>query len=245
MAKADPRGGVVRITVFEEPSDEELRRVRAGEPKPDMKPVAERLVFRKPGEALNLGYSVKGASGPGKRGRTRHHRDRREGQPGGGGPLRGRGQLGCGARREGPAPDDALPHRRRDHHARRTRARRLPPDRPPPGGRRARPRAGHAGLAAVRRADAIGLRSPANRAHGGVPEPSRHQRAVFGLDRPGRAPRTAAATGDVLAGVRRRQEGSRHGAVPRSPPRMPIARRRRGPRSWPRRWTRPAPKRGN
>jgi hypothetical protein len=65
MANADPRGGVVRITVFEEPSDEELRRVKAGETPPDMKPVAERLVFRKPGEALNLGYSVKGASGPG------------------------------------------------------------------------------------------------------------------------------------------------------------------------------------
>ena len=39
--------------------------MKAGESKPDMKPVAERLVFRKPGEALNLGYSVKGASGPG------------------------------------------------------------------------------------------------------------------------------------------------------------------------------------
>ena len=30
-----------------------------------MKPVAERLVFRKPGEALNLGFTVNGARGPG------------------------------------------------------------------------------------------------------------------------------------------------------------------------------------
>lgn len=47
MAGNDPRGGVVRITVFEE-GDENL----------DLKPVAERLVFRKPGEVLNLAWSV-------------------------------------------------------------------------------------------------------------------------------------------------------------------------------------------
>ena len=52
MAGNDPRGGVVRITAFEE-----LPEV-AGEPKPDLKPVAERLVFRKPGEVLNLAFAV-------------------------------------------------------------------------------------------------------------------------------------------------------------------------------------------
>src|SRR5262249_40908235 len=48
MATPDPRGGVVRITVYEEPAEE------PGQPKPDLKPVAERLVFRGPGEMLNL-----------------------------------------------------------------------------------------------------------------------------------------------------------------------------------------------
>ncbi len=60
MAGTDPRGGVVRITAFEELTEQ------AGEPKPDLKPVAERLVFRKPGEVLNLGFaatSVGGAPG--------------------------------------------------------------------------------------------------------------------------------------------------------------------------------------
>ena len=50
MANTDPRGGVVRITVFEEPPEAELGEARSG-PKPDLKPVAERLVFRRPGEA--------------------------------------------------------------------------------------------------------------------------------------------------------------------------------------------------
>jgi hypothetical protein len=55
MANADPRGGVVRITVFEMPMDE-----AEGEDglKPDMRPIAERLVFRKPGEALNLSFTT-------------------------------------------------------------------------------------------------------------------------------------------------------------------------------------------
>jgi hypothetical protein len=48
MGGPDPRGGVVRITCFEEPEEQ------PGLPKPDLKPVAERLVFRKPGEVLNL-----------------------------------------------------------------------------------------------------------------------------------------------------------------------------------------------
>lgn len=65
MASADPRGGVVRITVFEEPADDALGDGKAG-PKPDLKPVAERLVFRKPGEALNLSFTTNGASAPGR-----------------------------------------------------------------------------------------------------------------------------------------------------------------------------------
>jgi hypothetical protein len=47
IAGADPRGGVVRVTAFEEPED-------GG----DLKPVAERLVFRKPGEVLKLDCAV-------------------------------------------------------------------------------------------------------------------------------------------------------------------------------------------
>ncbi len=48
MAGNDPRGGVVRITVFEE-----------GDEKQDLTPAAERLVFRKPGEVLNPTCSVR------------------------------------------------------------------------------------------------------------------------------------------------------------------------------------------
>ena len=48
MGGADPRGGVVRITCVRG------TREKLGEPKQDLKPVAERLVFRKPGEVLNL-----------------------------------------------------------------------------------------------------------------------------------------------------------------------------------------------
>jgi hypothetical protein len=51
MADTDPRGGVVRITVFEEPA-------QPGAARSDLKPVAERLVYRKPGELLNLSYSL-------------------------------------------------------------------------------------------------------------------------------------------------------------------------------------------
>lgn len=45
MAGPDPRGGVVRITAFEELDEQQ-----------DLKPVAERLVFRKPGEVLKLAF---------------------------------------------------------------------------------------------------------------------------------------------------------------------------------------------
>lgn len=54
FANPDPRGGVVRITVFEELPEE------PGQPRPDLKPVAERLVFRRPGEVLNLTVSPQG-----------------------------------------------------------------------------------------------------------------------------------------------------------------------------------------
>ncbi|MCS6864416.1 MAG: zf-HC2 domain-containing protein [Gemmataceae bacterium] len=47
MANRDPRGGVVRITAFEERDD---RR--------DLQPVAERLVYRKPGEWLKLAFTA-------------------------------------------------------------------------------------------------------------------------------------------------------------------------------------------
>lgn len=57
MANSDPRGGVVRITVFEEPAEH----LDAKEDKrPDIKPIAERLVFRKPGEALQLSFKATG-----------------------------------------------------------------------------------------------------------------------------------------------------------------------------------------
>ncbi|MBM3980840.1 MAG: hypothetical protein FJ304_11250 [Planctomycetes bacterium] len=56
MAGPDPRGGVVRITCFEEPEE------RPGAPKGDLKPVAERLVFRKPGEVLNLAITTSSAN---------------------------------------------------------------------------------------------------------------------------------------------------------------------------------------
>lgn len=52
MANTDPRGGVVRITVFEEPENP------AGEAKADLIPMAERLVFRRPGESLNLSFEA-------------------------------------------------------------------------------------------------------------------------------------------------------------------------------------------
>ncbi len=52
LAGADPRGGVVRVTVFEDPEQV------VGQPKEDLKPVAERLVFRSPGEGLNLSFTT-------------------------------------------------------------------------------------------------------------------------------------------------------------------------------------------
>ncbi len=59
MPANDLRGGVVRITVFEEP--EEI----AGEPKADLKPVAERLVFRRPGESLNFNFTTESRTSEG------------------------------------------------------------------------------------------------------------------------------------------------------------------------------------
>ena len=59
MAGDDPRGGVVRVTVFEEPAEV------PGEPKPDLRPVAERLVFRKPGDLLNLELAANGVPADG------------------------------------------------------------------------------------------------------------------------------------------------------------------------------------
>jgi hypothetical protein len=55
MAGTDPRGGVVRVTVFEEPDE-------AADAKADLIPVAERLVFRKPGEVLDLKFAANGAA---------------------------------------------------------------------------------------------------------------------------------------------------------------------------------------
>jgi hypothetical protein len=54
LANGDARGGVVRITVFEELPEE------PGQPTPDLKPLAERLVFRRPGELLNLNVALAG-----------------------------------------------------------------------------------------------------------------------------------------------------------------------------------------
>ena len=48
LATPDPRGGVTRITVFEQPT----------EPNAGLVPVAERLVFRTPGETLNLALTA-------------------------------------------------------------------------------------------------------------------------------------------------------------------------------------------
>jgi hypothetical protein len=59
MANADPRGGVVRITVFEEPPEQTDA---VGATKPDITPIAERLVFRKPGESLQLAFTTTGTS---------------------------------------------------------------------------------------------------------------------------------------------------------------------------------------
>ncbi|MDY3562348.1 hypothetical protein R5W23_003814 [Gemmata sp. JC673] len=52
MAGSDPRGGVVRVTAFEEVD------AKNDPDRPDLKPVAERLVFRRPGEVLNLSLAV-------------------------------------------------------------------------------------------------------------------------------------------------------------------------------------------
>jgi len=52
MAGTDPRGGVVRITAFEELDETQ-----------DLRPVAERLVFRKPGEVLKLAFTTSSAKG--------------------------------------------------------------------------------------------------------------------------------------------------------------------------------------
>ncbi|MBA4186894.1 MAG: hypothetical protein C0467_02630 [Planctomycetaceae bacterium] len=52
LANADPRGGVVRVTVFEDVDQV------VGQPKEDLKPVAERLIFRRPGDGLNLSFTT-------------------------------------------------------------------------------------------------------------------------------------------------------------------------------------------
>ncbi len=57
MAGSDPRGGVVRITAFEEVETKDI------DAKPDLKPVAERLVFRRAGEVLKLSLAVSPADG--------------------------------------------------------------------------------------------------------------------------------------------------------------------------------------
>lgn len=54
----DPRGGVTRVTVFEQPTG----------PNQDLAPVAERLVFRKPGEILNLTLDASSSGEPFSRG---------------------------------------------------------------------------------------------------------------------------------------------------------------------------------
>ncbi len=56
MAGTDPRGGVVRVTAFEEVDAK-------GADATDLKPVAERLVFRRAGELLNLALAVSPAAG--------------------------------------------------------------------------------------------------------------------------------------------------------------------------------------
>ena len=53
---ATPLGGVTRITVFEEPE-------AVTEGRTDLKPVAERLVFRQPGHSLKLSASITRANG--------------------------------------------------------------------------------------------------------------------------------------------------------------------------------------
>ena len=59
MVNSDPRGGVVRITVFEEPLEQADGIAEAKpETKPDIKPIAERLVYRKPGERLQLAFAA-------------------------------------------------------------------------------------------------------------------------------------------------------------------------------------------
>ncbi|MBY0456534.1 MAG: hypothetical protein K2V38_04300, partial [Gemmataceae bacterium] len=71
LAGGDPvsagRGGVVRITAFEELpgaqnlADNKGEKSEKGEPAPDLVPLAERLVFRRPGELLDLSLSVRPA----------------------------------------------------------------------------------------------------------------------------------------------------------------------------------------
>jgi hypothetical protein len=58
MAGQDSHGGVVRITVFEEPAEhvDVLEKTKT-----DLKPIAERLVFRKPSETLKLSIDTSGS----------------------------------------------------------------------------------------------------------------------------------------------------------------------------------------
>lgn len=57
LAGGDTRGGVTRITVFENPNEGD------GVPTADLVPVAERLVFRTPGEHLKLGFTPNAPAG--------------------------------------------------------------------------------------------------------------------------------------------------------------------------------------
>jgi hypothetical protein len=58
LESTDPKlGGVTRITVFDLPNDEALG-------KDDLKPLAERLIYRKPAETLKLAYTARKANGP-------------------------------------------------------------------------------------------------------------------------------------------------------------------------------------
>jgi hypothetical protein len=65
MAGADPRGGVVRVTAFEEIDLPEKPGEKADDPKTELKPVAERLVFRRPGEVLKLACTAAAPEGGG------------------------------------------------------------------------------------------------------------------------------------------------------------------------------------
>ena len=213
MGGSDPRGGVVRITVFEE-----LPEV-AGKPKPDLKPIAERLVFRKPGEMLNLDFTTggtrAGAGGfvPGTAVdlSVTATSDKAKKIPAPAILYDGHREQRRRVRPEGPAPDHAFPHRRRGEHARRAGVRRLPALRPSEGRGDARPRARHAGLAALRGADPAGVREAADGPEHRVREPARVQRSVHDLGRAALREAAPPPVRRVLAAVRASGEEARRG----------------------------------